>query len=284
MANDFLVIQTDFGLQDGAVNAMYGVAYQVAPSLTITDLTHEIEPYQIHDASYRLLQSVNYWPKETVFVSVVDPEVGSKRRSVVAKLVSGQYVITPDNGTLTYLNAYIGITEVRQINEDTERLAGSGESHTFHGRDVYVYNGARLASKQITFEKLGTQVDLDTIKQFPLVPPVQTADKVSGTIDILDIRFGSLWTNIPLTFFKTWQVAYGESLSVKIFYKGVLRYQEDVVFGRSFAEVAPKQSVLYINSLLNVGLGINLDSFAETYQIGTGIDWKIEIYQRRDGK
>lgn len=72
-----LVVQTDFGLQDGAVNAMYGVAYQVAPELVIADLTHEIEPYNIHDASYRLLQSVTYWPAGTVFVSVVDPGVGS---------------------------------------------------------------------------------------------------------------------------------------------------------------------------------------------------------------
>lgn len=69
----FLVVQTDFGLQDGAVNAMYGVAYQVEPTLNINNLTHEIEPYNIHDASYRLLQAVTYWPAGTVFVSVVDP-------------------------------------------------------------------------------------------------------------------------------------------------------------------------------------------------------------------
>ena len=59
----FLVVQTDFGLQDGAVNAMYGVAYQVEPTLNINNLTHEIEPYNIHDASYRLLQAVTYWPE-----------------------------------------------------------------------------------------------------------------------------------------------------------------------------------------------------------------------------
>lgn len=115
-----LVVQTDFGLQDGAVNAMYGVAYQVAPELVIADLTHEIEPYNIHDASYRLLQSVTYWPAGTVFVSVVDPGVGSDRRSVVAKLATGQLVLTPDNGTLTYLATYIGIAELRVINEATD--------------------------------------------------------------------------------------------------------------------------------------------------------------------
>ena len=36
-----------------------------------------------------------------VFVSVVDPGVGSTRRSIAIETVSGQYIITPDNGTLT---------------------------------------------------------------------------------------------------------------------------------------------------------------------------------------
>src|SRR5699024_11779225 len=91
-----LVIQTDFGLQDGAVNAMYGVAYQVDAALSITDLTHEITPFDIHDASYRLLQSVSYWPKENVFVSVVVPGVVFIRISVVDLFRNVQYVFSYD--------------------------------------------------------------------------------------------------------------------------------------------------------------------------------------------
>ena len=112
---------------------------------------------------------------------------------------------------------------------------------------------------------------------FPLIAPEQTQDKITGTIDITDIRFGSLWTNIPVDYFKNWQVEYGQSLLVKIYYQGVVRYQDEVVFGRSFAQVAPNEAVLYINSLLNVGLGINLDSFSAVYKIGTGNDWTIEL-------
>ena len=279
-----LVVQTDFGLQDGAVNAMYGVAYQVAPKLVIADLTHEIEPYNIHDASYRLLQSVTYWPAGTVFVSVVDPGVGSDRRSVVAKLATGQLVLTPDNGTLTYLATYIGVAELRVINEATERLAGSAESHTFHGRDVYMYNAARLASGAISFEELGTPEPKEAIQVFAIEKPSQTAETITGTIDILDIRFGSLWTNIPHTFFKQWQVQYNESLLVSIYYQDTLRYQEEVRFGRSFAQVAEQEPVLYVNSLLNIGLGLNLASFAETYKIGTGTNWKITLKKRRNEK
>ena len=83
--SDALVFQSDFGLVDGAVAAMYGVALDVDNDLKIFNLTHDITPYNIWEASYRLYQSVEYWPKGTVFVSEVDPGVGSSRKSVVAK-------------------------------------------------------------------------------------------------------------------------------------------------------------------------------------------------------
>ena len=83
-----LVIMSDFGLADGAVSAMYGVAYSVSEQLNISSLTHEIPQYNAWEASYRLIQTVGYWPKGTVFVSVVDPGVGSTRRSIAARTAS----------------------------------------------------------------------------------------------------------------------------------------------------------------------------------------------------
>ena len=133
--NKHLVLQSDFGLVDGAVAAMYGVALDVSPSLKVYDLTHEIPPYDIFAASYRLIQTLQYWPKGTVFVSVVDPGVGSNRKSVVAKTSSGHYVVTPDNGTLTHVKRLIGIEEVREIEEAVHRRKNTEHSYTFHGRD-----------------------------------------------------------------------------------------------------------------------------------------------------
>ena len=72
-----VVIQTDFGVKDGAVAAMKGVAYEVSLDLVLADLTHEIPAYNIWEAAYRLNQVVPFWPANTVFVSVVDPGVGT---------------------------------------------------------------------------------------------------------------------------------------------------------------------------------------------------------------
>ena len=88
-----LVFQTDFGLADGAVSAMYGVAHGVDCDLRIFNLTHDIPQYNIWEASYRLIQTVTYWASGTVFVSVVDPGVGTDRKSIVAKTITRQWNI-----------------------------------------------------------------------------------------------------------------------------------------------------------------------------------------------
>ena len=72
--------------------------------MKIFNLAHDIPQYDIWEVSYRLIQTVEYWPRETVFVSVVDPGVGSDRRSITVKTKTGHYIITPDNGTLTHVN------------------------------------------------------------------------------------------------------------------------------------------------------------------------------------
>src|SRR4051812_41287826 len=113
--NNLLVLQSDFGLKDGAVSAMKGVAMGVSTNLKIFDLTHEIPAYNIWEASYRLYQAAPYWPTGTVFVSVVDPGVGSQRKSVVLKTKSGSFFVSPDNGSLTLVAEDLGIDELREI-------------------------------------------------------------------------------------------------------------------------------------------------------------------------
>lgn len=271
------MLQTDFGLGDGAVSAMHGVAHMVSREIVVKDLTHDIPPYDIWSASYRLLQTVPYWSEGTVFVSVVDPGVGTDRRSVAVATSSGHYIITPDNGTLTHLHKNLGIVEVRQIDEVKSRLPHSEDSHTFHGRDVYAYNGARLASGEVTFEELGAVVDLESIVQLEMVLVEVDENLVKGGIDILDIRFGSLWTNIPLEVVKEAGLQPNDTIQLTIYHKDMKVYQNTLIFVRSFAEVRIGQPLVYVNSLLNIGVAINQASFSQVYNIGTGKEWAIHL-------
>lgn len=272
-----LILQTDFGTADGAVSAMYGVAYSVCPELRISDLTHEIPQYNIWEASYRLIQTVQYWPEGSVFVSVVDPGVGSTRRSIAVKTVEGQYIITPDNGTLTHVKRMCGIEEAREIDETVNRLPNSGESYTFHGRDIYAYTGARLAAGVIDFEQIGPKVDVSGVIELPVVDAVLKEEKVTGTIDVLDVRFGSLWTNIPRELFLKTGVKHGGRVEITIENATRTLYKNILVYAKSFADVYVGEPLIYANSLDNMAVAINQGSFAKAYNIGTGTNWKITM-------
>lgn len=272
-----LILQSDFGTADGAVSAMYGVAYGVDEDLLISDLTHEIPQYDIWEASYRLIQTVSYWPKGSVFVSVVDPGVGSTRRSIVVKTKGGQYIVSPDNGTLTHIKRITGLEEARVIDESVNRLPNSGESYTFHGRDIYAYTGARLASGVISFEEVGSEVETQSVIELPVVEATYDGEKVSGTIDVLDVRFGSLWTNISRELFLKLGVKHGNRVEISIENETRTLYKNILAYAKSFADVYVGEPLVYVNSLDCMAVAINQGSFARAYNIGTGNKWRITI-------
>lgn len=277
MTEGLLVFQSDFGINDGAVSAMHGVANSVKRGLPLFDLTHQIPQYNIWEASYRLLQTINYWPSDTVFVSIVDPGVGSDRRSVVVKTVKDQYIVTPDNGTLTHVNRFIGIKEVREIDESKNRLPKSGESHTFHGRDIFAYTGARLAAGEISMEDIGPSIPLSLIVELPLKETIIEDNCITGVIDVIDRPFGNLWTNIRRLQFKQLDVTYGDAFEVSLTIDGELVYEGIVTYGRSFAAAGIGEALMYVNSLDNIGIALNQGSFADTYQVLTGSSTEITI-------
>ncbi len=275
--SNILVLQSDFGLADGAVAAMCGVAHEVDADLKIYNLTHDITPYNIWEASYRLYQTVEYWPKNTVFVSVVDPGVGSTRRSVVALTENGHYIVTPDNGTLTHLKRYVGITEVREIEESKHRRQNTEHSFTFHGRDVYSHTGAKLAAGRITFEEVGARFNVEDIQELEVGEVIKTEKSIKGSIDILDVRFGSLWTNVSREDFLEQGFQYGDRIEVVIRNGSTLVYNNRIVYGKSFADVYVSEQLIYVNSLYRMAVAINQGNFAKAYSIGTGIHWTIEF-------
>ena len=275
-ANSLLVLQTDFGLKDGAVSAMKGVIYQVDQTLVISDVTHEIPPFNIWEASYRLMQVLSYWKAGTVFVSVIDPGVGTERKSVVAKLKTGQYVVTPDNGTLTHLADRFGIETLRKIDEKTNRLKGSELSHTFHGRDVYAYTGALLASGKIKFSEVGPIIS-EPATSLKFTKASFEQGILSGNIPILDPQYGNVWTNISSDLAKKMQLQVGENYRVQIYDNKRLIYNRIIPYSRTFSAVAKGEDLIYINSLLDIAFAINQGNFAKARRIQSGSSWMVKI-------
>jgi len=271
-----LVFQSDFGLKDGAVSEMKGVAFAVSPRLKMFDLTHEIPPFNIWEASYRLYQTAPYWPKGTVFVSVVDPGVGSSRKSVVLRTKSGHLFVTPDNGTLTLIAEELGIDAVREIDESKNRRQGSGDSYTFHGRDVYAYTGARLAAGVINFDDVGPTLPPEVVK-IPYQRPVFESGEINGAIPVLDVQYGNVWTNIDRNVFARLDAKFGDTLDIKIFKKDSVVFDHRVPYVTTFSAVPAGQDMAYLNSLLCFSLGVNQDNFARRNHIQSGADWRIVV-------
>ncbi|HUB62451.1 MAG TPA: S-adenosyl-l-methionine hydroxide adenosyltransferase family protein [Puia sp.] len=278
--NKIVVYQSDFGLKDGAVAEMKGVAMGVSPDLKLFDLTHEIPAYNIWDAAYRLQQTVPYWPAGTVFVSVVDPGVGTARKSVVLRTKTGQFIVTPDNGTLTLVAETLGIGEIREIDEAVNRRPESRNSYTFHGRDVYSYTGARLAAGVIRFDQVGPLLPKQEVVMIPYQRAVMADGVIRGAIPVLDVQYGNVWTNIPADLFRQLGVSFGEMLQVRILHGGKEVYKGEVPYEETFGSVGVGKPLVYLNSLMQVAVALNQGNFAAMHQIGSGGEWAVEIKKK----
>ncbi len=277
MDKPILVFQTDFTYKEGAVSSMYGVVKCVDRSLEIFDGTHEIPHFDIWSASYRLYQSMQFWPKGTIFVSVVDPGVGTARKACVAKTKDGYYVVTPDNGTLSHVKYHIGIDEVREIDEKINRLQSTLGTSVFHGRDLFGYCAARLASGIISYEQVGPAYSVEDIRVHQIMDGNVTEGKAEGIIEIDDPNFGNLWSNISSERLLQNGFAYNQMVKVTIYHNEEQVYQERVLFARSFGFVKPGEAVLYTNELMKASMALCLGDFKEKYQLGFGEEWKISI-------
>ncbi len=271
-----LVLLTDFGTRDGAVAAMKGVAISVDPRLSITDLIHEVTPFDIWEAAYRLQQTYKYWPAGTVFVAVIDPGVGSVRKSLVARSRSGHVFVGPDNGLFSLIGDDVGWAEVRVIDENAYRRRGSEDSYTFHGRDLYSYVGAQIAAGKLKVARLGEPLRAEDMVRLEYQPPRFVDNSIKGTITVLDPAFGNVWTNIPrslvLNHFRE-----ARRFRVRIEHDGKLIFNQTLPLVDTFAGVKVGAPLVYFNSLLNLSVAINQGNFARKYKIGSGPTWSVQI-------
>ena len=263
-----VVIQTDFG--NGGGGAMTGVIKSIDPEVEVINYNHNIEPYNISAAGFSINFILPVWPAGTVFVSVVDPGVGTDRRSCVVRFKNGSYLVSPDNGILTPM--IDKIDSIRRIDETVNRLPGSEHIFIFHGRDVYAYTAGRLASGQISFEEVGPEYSLDDIVRFPMtnVPTVIRKGFAQGGIFNFDMAFGTPRIAIRhLQFRQIGGFEYGDIVHLKITDGDRTIFDQDVIYERSFGYTNVGAVLICGNSELgeeqSLRLAINRGDFARTY-------------------
>ena len=178
-----ITLLTDFGIADSYVAEVKAVLLSRAPSVTIVDISHQVDPGDVGAGQYLLGRSWSRFPQGTIHVAIVDPGVGTERRAIAAESEAHRFV-APDNGLLSFLPK-----DARFVSLPVPPRAAP----TFHGRDVFAPAAAALANGA-SLESLGPTIT-DPYDS-PLPAPRNDGLTVVGEVIYVD-RFGTLVSNIP---------------------------------------------------------------------------------------
>ena len=189
---------TDFGNRENFVGIIKGVIYSINPDVKIVDITNEVSPHNIREASFYLLSSYRYFPKGSIHLVIVDPGVGSERKAIACR--DKNYIfIAPDNGLLTPIIE--NIEEAVILNKEDFFLHPL--SKTFHARDIFAPVAGYL-SKGIKLNKIGERILPEKLKTFYLNKPEYRKDRIKGEIFHID-NFGNIITNFAISEVLKWK-------------------------------------------------------------------------------
>ena len=256
---------TDFDVKDDAVGICKAVMVGVAPGVRILDITHQSEPYNIAMGARFLAGSAPYFPRDAVFVVVIDPGVGSTRKAIVAKSKAGQYFVLPDNGLLTLIQDRDGIMEAHEI---TNRawMIGSGISSTFHGRDIFSPAGAHVARGDDIAEA-GPALDVTKLVRLDLKNAAIDEKGLHGQVIGTDGPFGNLVLNVPAETFAQLGYKLGDRIPIELAGK-----QYVFPFVKTFSDVPVGKELFFIDSRGRLSIGIDQGNFSQTYKVGEGAE------------
>jgi S-adenosylmethionine hydrolase len=248
-----VTLTTDFGTADGYVGAMKGVLLSLAPDATLVDVTHDVPARDVTAGAFALATAVPLYPAGSIHVAVVDPGVGGPRLGVVVE-AGGALFVGPDNGLLCM--AARGPRAIFRI--ENPAFKRDLVSATFHGRDVFAMAAGRLANGRPASEAGPVQESLQELS----LPWHGVEARGRGEIIHVD-AFGNLITSFAGEIFAPgdWQLRRSEASSAQ----GIA-----LVAGRTYADVAPGQLVLYVGSGGRLEIGVRDGSAAKATGLGRG--------------
>jgi S-adenosylmethionine hydrolase len=249
---------SDFGTANDAAAICKAVMIGIAPEARIMDITHQVTPFQIEEASRFLYGVTPYYPAGTVFLVVVDPGVGTSRKAVIVKSKKGQLFVVPDNGLVSAVIERDGLEGAREISNQNWMIQAAVSS-TFHGRDIFSPAAAHLA------EGWDYTIAGPTVAQLVrLTPRTARVDNKGATGDIIgvDDPFGSLISDISKEDFETLGYSLGDKVAVLLNKKTVM-----LPYVKTFMDVPVGEPLLYIDSRGRVGLAVNQGNYSKKFSI-----------------
>lgn len=239
---------TDFG-NTHFVGIMKGVIKSICHEADIIDLTHQIDKINIHEAAFILQSAYNYFSKDSIFINVIDPTVGSDRRIILIRS-ENYYFIAPDNGLLSLVIENLNIIDVFLIDNFPISV---NHCFTFDGRDIFAPVAAHLAIGT-SINSFGTKISLENVVRLDNLEAKIIRNKVNGKVVYID-SFGNAITNIKYN-----QIP--ASISKINIQNLTINH-----ISKSFFEVEKSKLLAYIGSSGYLEIAINQDNFTRKYDI-----------------
>jgi len=259
-----ITLLTDFGMRDGYPGVMKGVIYRISPAVKIADLSHDISPQNIREASQVWARACGFYPEGTIHVGVVDPGVGTQRRPIAAR-IGDAFFVCPDNGLLTPLLEEAGQTrrEIEIVHLNQPRFWLPQTSAVFHGRDIFAPVAAHLAN-ETPLSELGAPIRDPVLLQTP--QPEATENGWRGEVTAID-HFGNVSTNL-----KQETIPAQKVVRVRIHGKEILGLSQ------TFGDHAAGELIALIDSDGRLAIAVVNGSAAQ--EIGVQIGDKVEVETR----
>lgn len=255
-----ILFLSDFGQKDGAVAVCKGVMLGIAPHLRILDLTHDVPAYDVENAAEVLEQAVPFYPSGTVTVAVVDPGVGSERKSIAVRTKKGHLLVGPDNGIFTLVIDTEGLDRAVELRNPRYFLRPS-TSFTFHGRDVFSPVAAHLAAG-VVIDSLGPAIT-------PVRLPIQRARRANGGIEgrvrYVEDPYGNVVTDIAPALLDSAGFRVGDTLRVTVGAKTVV-----LPWVNTFSDVAAGAPLAVMHSRALLSFSLNMGDFGKVNAVKRG--------------
>ena len=256
-----VALLTDFGIRDSYVAEMKGVMLSLNPNLRLIDISHSVPPGDVKCAAYLLWRSRRWFPDGTIFLSVIDPGVGSDRKILLLQ-TKEHYYVGPDNGLFTMVSEEC---DCRVWEVSDRKFMGREISGTFHGRDIMAPVCGHLSLGEMEPSAFGAPVE--RIVRLDMTAPSIDGTGVEGEIISVD-RFGNAITNITADRLADLGSHACLSVSIGRLQVGTIR--------RTFSSVGDGETVAYAGSAGLLEMAVNGGDFARLYGIKPGDKVRVE--------
>jgi len=254
-----ITLTSDWGIKDHYLAVIKGTILSQLPEVKIIDISHDINKFDILQASFILKNCFSFFPEGSIHIIGINTTASISEPHTMV-LYRGHYFIAADNGIFSLL-----FDEKPTLIIELSLIQDS-DYFTFSERDVFI-KAAVMIARGSKAEELGIVKNSfnDKITLSPIIEP----DSIKGTVIFVD-SYENVFVNITEKIFKehgrgrtyTISFRYHEITEITESYADVKEGEITALFSTTgYLEITQNKG--YVSSLLDLKVG---DTVRITFQ------------------